>query len=613
MQNTSFNTVDSIYKLRKNFLIIGLTGRTGAGCTTIANLLKGKFTDLYAPTLAKKQSGLSNDERKYSIVYNYISKNWIPFEFIKASDVLFYFVLLSGYNDFIKSLGEGHEIKSGDVGIIFELSSELEKKFIKYSKIAKEFDSFIVERKSFNLRSDKTKDNIKNDILNEIKKYKSFLFIDIPSFRREIGIEFEQKFKRSMFKEFQFWGNNVRKYGFITENDSNNNDPSTLSRKINQIIKMLRDFNTYKSSPTFIVIDALRNPFEVLYFRERYSSFYLMSVSTDEEIRRNKLYKLNLREDDIKKLDYVECPDKSKEIDDSFFTQDISKCIELSDIFVSHKGEPIEQNKELKAQLIRFLALIMHPGLIPPSPQERVMQIALTAKFNSGCISRQVGAAITDKNFSVKAIGWNTVPQGQTPCTLCNFHDLVSRTDDSGYSEYEKTDSKFREILNQIDNAYNKTKDSFNQKGLSLSFCFKDLYYLVTSKDNQVHTRSLHAEENAFLQLAKYGSQGIEEGKLFTTASPCELCSKKAYQLGIKEIYYIDTYPGISISHVLHNGDFQPKVIHFNGAIGKAYDNLYNPLLPLKDEIAYLTEVNIKKINKSQSDAGKEKLPKAND
>ena len=76
---------------------------------------------------------------------------------------------------------------------------------------------------------------------------------------------------------------------------------------------------------------------------------------------------------------------------------------------------------------------------------------------------------------------------------------------------------------------------------------FKDIYTTAAKEyKNQVHTRSLHAEENAFLQLAKYGTQGIQNGVLFTTASCCELCAKKAYQLGIKKIYYIDMLNTIS-------------------------------------------------------------------
>ena len=143
-----------------------------------------------------------------------------------------------------------------------------------------------------------------------------------------------------------------------------------------------------------------------------------------------------------------------------------------------------------------------------------------------------------------------------------------------------------------------------------MGYCFKDIHTTIIPKQkgNQVHTRSLHAEENAFLQLAKYGNVGIKGGKLFTTASCCELCAKKAYQLGIKEIYYIDAYPGISKAHILECGDNQPQMILFTGAVGRAYINLYNPFVPLKDEIEAITGINVKNLdsnNKQKKEGGK--------
>lgn len=32
--------IEQIYKLRQDFILIGLTGRTGSGCSTVAGLLK---------------------------------------------------------------------------------------------------------------------------------------------------------------------------------------------------------------------------------------------------------------------------------------------------------------------------------------------------------------------------------------------------------------------------------------------------------------------------------------------------------------------------------------------------------------------------------------------
>ena len=34
--------VDQIFRLRKDFIVIGLTGRTGSGCSTVAKILSTK-------------------------------------------------------------------------------------------------------------------------------------------------------------------------------------------------------------------------------------------------------------------------------------------------------------------------------------------------------------------------------------------------------------------------------------------------------------------------------------------------------------------------------------------------------------------------------------------
>lgn len=96
------------------------------------------------------------------------------------------------------------------------------------------------------------------------------------------------------------------------------------------------------------------------------------------------------------------------------------------------------------------------------------------------------------------------------------------------------------------------------------------------------------------LQISKNGGMGLATGFLFTTASPCELCSKKAFQLGIRNIYYIDPYPGISMSHVLKGGivsESNPTMIMFQGAVGRVFHKLYEPFMAYKDEIKLLTNL----------------------
>jgi Deoxycytidylate deaminase len=219
--------------------------------------------------------------------------------------------------------------------------------------------------------------------------------------------------------------------------------------------------------------------------------------------------------------------------------------------------------------------------------------MAYNAKLNSGCLSRQVGAVITDRNFSIKAIGWNDVPQGQVPCNLRDVNNLCVNKDCESFSNFEITDVRFTETISALKNLINYDELS----GLMFPYCFKDVYNGMTGEKNQVYTRSLHAEENAFLQIVKYGGEGILGGVLFTTASPCELCSKKAYQLGISEIYYIDPYPGISQKHILNFGTKKkPEMKLFYGAIGTAYVKLYSPIISIKDELKMLSNVDCKRI-----------------
>lgn len=247
-------------------------------------------------------------------------------------------------------------------------------------------------------------------------------------------------------------------------------------------------------------------------------------------------------------------------------------------------------------QILKYITLIDHPGIVQPSSEERCMQLAYTAKLNSGCISRQVGATITDSDYSVKAIGWNNTPSGQVPCSLRNVDDLINHSPDIyAFTNYERDENntELYRVLNE--NFVTKVSTNINLlKGRNVCFCFKSLKNSFSEGKNQVHTRSLHAEENAFLQLAKYGGNGIKNGILFSTASPCELCSKKAYQLGIKLIYYIDPYPGISKPHILSSGERPIETRLFTGAIGTAYFRIYQPFMSYKDELSLILGQDIK-------------------
>lgn len=604
----AMDLVKNIYELRQKFMIIGLTGRTGSGCTTIANLLKGDFRSLFPPIPSVHHEGITNDERKYRIEYNFLQSIWhkeaFQFQVIKASDIIFYYALKAGFDAFLRLNtfhvnGAKAQMAALDRQPLQAIQNALDTEKVKYEEYTnkvKEIDEYLKGKKYESLY------DTEDDSWKIAKDYLGFILHKLPLYKAELMAKVSQVLPINATNLFQVWGNNIRRYGSVIPGEEVN-DPSQLAGTINKIVKLIRKLSRIEDKPTFIVIDSLRNPYEVHYFRERYSAFYLMSINTSESNRKQNLANANYRKEEIDKLDEMEYPSKRKDIEASYYSQDIEKCVELSDIHIAHTNQPIENNSDLKRQLIHFISLILHPGLVQPTPEERLMQIAYTAKLNSGCISRQVGAVVTDRNYSVKAIGWNTVAKGQTPCALRCLNDLYYRDDLSAFSEFERSNPDFRAKVAEYYPLYQTDDNQKKLQGIPLAYCFKDYYTAVKGEKNQVHTRSLHAEENAFLQLAKYGSEGIEGGYLFTTASPCELCAKKAYQLGITKVFYIDIYPGISESHIFHAGDRTIEMIQFKGVIGRAYEALYTPFFPLKDEIEYLSGVKVKPVQKEIPDA----------
>lgn len=270
-----------------------------------------------------------------------------------------------------------------------------------------------------------------------------------------------------------------------------------------------------------------------------------------------------------------------------FILQNVGACLETADIFINNEPDS-KQYLQLKRKMIRYVSLIMNPGLVLPSPVERCMQLAYTAKLNSGCISRQVGAVITDADYHLLSIGWNQQPEGQVPCSYRDLCSLYYHWSPEAYSDYECDD--LDQIQKRIKDPVTKLLDTPDcpliLQGKLPAYCFKDIYNSIMGNENQVHPRSLHAEETAFLNLKQYSAQG---GILFTTSSPCELCAKKAKYEGIAKIYYIEPYSGISLKHVLNIGskESRPQMLLFTGAIGRAYMQLYTPLLPKKDELEF--------------------------
>lgn len=641
-------SLQKFYELRENFIILGLTGKMQAGADKFVEILGSdtlsatneEFLDMFP----EKYKTISNTEsikyRRIKDFYGY-KHNWKKFDVIEYKNIVLLFILKHNFSendnlfaqnivDWITHLGEYKTFETP------RFCSEKEISIGSKSFINEDFKQILIgEIKKL---SKKHKDIFATDnFVNTLKDKPIFFTHKYQNFGKKIFEKLDEFSIYLRHKLIHIASYCLRRFGTLEISIIKKDEISTerfkdiykIAEIINAIIKQRRK----QTNKAHIIIDRLKNSYEMNYFREKYSGYHTIAINREETFRKasikdkiNKLYN-----NDVTKVNenykLIELIDRTEYLvsdfkDGKFEGFDVENCVQkadyhlwydkrLSDITFYDKFDKdkdrnlIFENKildktnefyvyqPLLIQILKLTALIKQPGMITPSYTERIMQIAYNTKLNSGCISRQVGAVVTDKNFSLKGIGWNEVANGQLPCSSRDIRDFANSDENNvngftlfelGISDHNYKDSKnFKEKLQEdiakIENGLNE-----NLKGRPCSFCFKSHHNAYEAKENQVHTRSLHAEENAMLQISKFGGQPLIGGNLFTTASTCELCAKKAYQLGIKNIFYIDVYPGISREQILNNGSNIPKIFAFQGAIGRGFNKLYEQFMSHKDE-----------------------------
>ncbi|KQR90825.1 hypothetical protein ASG01_14770 [Chryseobacterium sp. Leaf180] len=642
-------SLEKFYGLREDFIILGLTGKMQAGADKVVEILKAeKISETHKNFLQEfpnKYKLISNTEslkyKKVGEFYKY-DGNWKQFKIIEYKDVILLFILHACYSTDLTAFSRNI------ANLIIELGTfknNERERFGSTKGIAQGSKEFIQEEFTAHLNHELEKLTVtdisaftKGDLADALKTDNLYFSDEYQTFARAFFYKLDSFsiYLRHMLIHVASY--RLRLFGNL-KTGSEEGDIEKLSEiyKIAEVINSIIKAHRKNTGKAHIIIDRLKNSYEMLFFREKYSGFYMVSLNREDNCRydsiREKISEIRNAKTDtdenfkrIKELDQTEYL-VSEFKKGEFESFDIENCVQKADyhIWYDEKYSDInfydkfeKEDKILKfdkdviegmseyyvyqpllIQILKLTALIKLPGLITPTYPERIMQIAYNAKLNSGCISRQVGAVVTDKNFSVKGIGWNEVGNGQIPCSSRDIRDYEksSVADNNGYTKFElgETDHKykdgksFREKMIEDIEKINIDLDD-NLKGRTCSFCFKSHHNSYEAKDNQVHTRSLHAEENAMLQISKYGGQPLQGGNLFTTASTCELCAKKAYQLGVKNIFYIDVYPGISNDQILKNGTHRPNLFAFEGVIGRAFNKLYEPFMSQKDELHIRTK-----------------------
>src|SRR5690606_4185674 len=92
--------MEQLYSLRKNFTILGVTGKIGAGCSEIAKQLADKDFNKSLKSLIVTESS-DTDQLKLNVCANYLlnNKNWFEFKILNYKDVLLFHLIYEGINN----------------------------------------------------------------------------------------------------------------------------------------------------------------------------------------------------------------------------------------------------------------------------------------------------------------------------------------------------------------------------------------------------------------------------------------------------------------------------------------------------------------------------------
>jgi dCMP deaminase len=241
------------------------------------------------------------------------------------------------------------------------------------------------------------------------------------------------------------------------------------------------------------IIDSFRHSAEVEAFR-KLDGFTLFWVESEDTIRFDRIQSRG-REGDPKTLEEFRDIERREMEEASEFHQQILRCRELAD----HVIENNDSIADMQAQLDHLLLQLSKSYRRPPW-DEYFMEIARVVAMRSNCLKRRV-AAIIVKDRRIISTGYNGTPRGTKNCN------------EGGCPRCGR----------------------FASSGKDLAECYCS-----------------HGEENAITQAAYHGVN-LNNSTIYSTYSPCLICTKMIINSGIREVVYNANYPLSESSLMLLN------------------------------------------------------------
>jgi deoxycytidylate deaminase len=320
------------------------------------------------------------------------------------------------------------------------------------------------------------------------------------------------------------------------------------------------------------IIDSIKNQQELELLRTVYrEALYVVGVFAPVPNRVASLQSLGLTQ---KQVAALMDRDSGEELVEG---QTVSETFPQCDFFLRMDSNTESQ---LRSRVERFLHLILGTQVITPTRAETAMYAAASAAGNSACLSRQVGASVTDSEGEVLALGWNDVPKAFGDLYVT---DLV--TDPNGdrdhrcwnhggkcYNDEEKNllAEHVVDALGDLVPAEKRTQ------AVSQVISNKKLKGLIE------FSRSIHAEMHALLSALRQKGDRVRGGRLYVTTYPCHSCARHIVAAGIREVIYIEPYKkslaiklhGDAMTEAEQDGD-KVRVLPYDGVAPSRYLSLF--------------------------------------
>jgi deoxycytidylate deaminase len=296
--------------------------------------------------------------------------------------------------------------------------------------------------------------------------------------------------------------------------------------------------------PRAYILDSIRHPAEVQLLRNVYGdAFVLIGVVCEEEKR---ISRMQDKYEDCGKGNARAFMKRDAD-DDKKHGQHVADAFHLADFFVDNTTDRERKGTsnpdwKVNEDLSRLVKIITHSELTRPRLPETAMYHAFSAQMQSACLSRQVGAAVVDKQGNIVATGTNEVPkagggvygEGATPDAedgRCAFFKEGSKRYCRNTDEQNKIVEALLDEIPELKAATDDRKQELKKElrktriGGLLEF-----------------SRAVHAEMDALLSAARKGVP-LVGCRVFVTTYPCHYCARHIVAAGIDEVQYIEPYP----------------------------------------------------------------------